>query len=101
MSPLMSITRAASEASRTSNVVAASGIVLSLFDRHEIRQPRDLEDLAVVVRQAGRPHLHFTRAGLREQAHDQRDPGAVDVLDLGEVEHDGTRMPARSLAVRA
>src|SRR5919106_6156188 len=101
MSPLMSITRAVSETSRTSNLVAASGIVLSFFDGHEIRQPRDLEDLAVVVRQAGGPHLHVSCAGLREQANDQGDARAVDVLDLGEVEHHGARVAARRLAVRA
>src|ERR687895_1044919 len=101
MSPLISITRAPSESSRTSNVVAASGMVLFLLDGHEIRQPRDLEDLAVVVRQAGGPYLHVSCARLREQADDQRDARAVDVLDLREVERYGARIAARGLAVGA
>src|ERR671918_524076 len=101
MSPFISITRAVSRTSRTSNVVAVSGILVSSLDGHEIRQARDLEDLAVVIRKTARPHLDLAGARLREQAHDQRDAGAVDVLDVGEVEDDRAGAPAGRLAVRA
>src|SRR5688572_12363588 len=100
MSPLMSITRAPSDASRTSNVVAASGMVapfragdgavLVVSDRHEVRQPRDLEDLAVVLGQSARGNPHVPRACLCQQPHDQGDAGAVDVVGPGEVQDDGT-----------
>src|SRR5436190_1145882 len=82
MSPLMSMARAPSETSRTSKVVAASGIVApfcapawpdgAVFvvgDCHEVGQPRDLEDLAVVVRQPERLHLHLIRSGLGQEAN--------------------------------
>src|SRR3954454_15797055 len=93
MSPWMSITRVRADGSRTSNLVAASGMVapfratdgavLVVGDRHEVGQPRDLEDLAVVVRQPERRHLHAARPRLGQEAHDQRDAGAVDVVRAG------------------
>src|SRR5215210_4215388 len=98
MSPLMSITRVCSETSRTSNVVAASGIVAllgaadgALFvvgDGHEVGQPGDLEDLAVVVRQPECLHLNTLRAGLGQEPDDQRNTGAVDVVGVREIEGD-------------
>src|SRR3954471_19317803 len=98
MSPWMSITRTGPEGSRTSNVVAASGMVapfravdgaaLVVGDRHEVGQACDLEDLAVVVRQAERRDLDPAGARLGQEAHDQRDPGAVDVAGGGEVQGD-------------
>src|SRR5215218_1016447 len=98
MSPVMSITRVCSETSRTSNVVAASGIAAprgvadgALFvvgDGHEVGQPGDLEDLAVVVRQPECLHLDPVRAGLGKEPDDQRNTGAVDVLGAREVEGD-------------
>src|SRR5215213_1090829 len=105
MSPLMSITRAPSDASRTSNVVAASGTVapfragdgavLVVSDRHEVRQPRDLEDLAVVVGQPARGDLDVARPRLCQQPHDQGDAGAVDVVGSGEVQDDGSATGGR------
>src|SRR5215212_10973246 len=98
MSPLMSITRVSPEASRTSNVVAASGIVRplraadgALFvvrDGHEVGQPGDLENLAVVVRKAECLHLDPALPGLGQEPHDQGDTGAVDVVGALEVEND-------------
>src|SRR3954469_2060786 len=98
MSPSMSIARAVSETSRTSNVVAASGIgapfraakraVLVVGNRHEVGQPRDLEDLAVVVRQPECLHFDSVRAGLGQKPDDQGDAGAVDVVRVLEVEDD-------------
>src|SRR5215212_7226508 len=90
MSPWMSITRVCPEGSRTSNLVAASGMVppfraadgarFVVRDRHEVGQPRDLEDLAVVVRQPERRDLYPSGPRLGQKAHDQRDAGAVDVV---------------------
>src|SRR3954453_4484108 len=107
MSPWMSITRTGSEGSRTSNLVAASGMVapfravdgavLVVGDRHEVGQPRDLEDLAVVVRQPERRDLDPAGARLGEEAHDQRDPGAVDVVRAREVQRDPARLAGRLL----
>src|SRR5919108_546997 len=99
MSPSMSITRAASETSRTSNVVAASGIdapfraangvLLVVRDRHEVGQSCDLEDLAVVVRQPECLHVDPARTGLGQEPDYERDAGAVDVVRACEVEDDG------------
>src|SRR6185436_3452032 len=98
MSPSMSITRTPSETARTSNVVAGSGIdapfgaansaVLVVGDRHEVGQPRDLEDLAVVVRQPVCLHFDPARPGLGQKPDDQGDTGAVDVVRTREVEDD-------------
>src|SRR3954451_21578714 len=98
MSPLTSIRRAASATSRTSKVVAASGMVvpfgaghgafLVVGDRHEVGQPRDLEDLPVVARQPERPDFDAALAGLCQKPDDQRDPRAVDVVGALEVERD-------------
>src|SRR5919198_6064793 len=97
MSPLMSITRAPSEGERTWNVVAASGMgspfradygdILVVSDPHEVGQPGDLEDLPVVLGKAARGDLDPARPGLRQQADDQGNAGAVDVVGAGEVEY--------------
>src|SRR4051812_34249105 len=96
MSPLMSMTRAWSDGARTSSVVAVSGMpaplraahgaVLVVGYPHEVREPRDLEDLAVVVREPAGREVDGLRARLRQQAHHQRDARAVDVVRAGEVE---------------
>src|SRR3954471_6189765 len=109
MSPLMSMARAPSESSRTSKVVAASGIVppscaahgavLVVADCHEVGQPRDLEDLAIVVRQPECLHLDVSRPGLRQEPDDQGDPGAVDVFGALEVQHHGAGPAARCLHI--
>src|SRR5215207_1608069 len=110
MSPSMSITLTPSETARTSNVVAASGIltpfraanstVLVVGDRHEVGQPRDLEDLAVVVRQPECLHFDPTGAGLCQEPDDQGDAGAVDVVGAREVEDDRAGSTGRGLRVR-
>src|SRR6478735_5029258 len=102
MSPWMSITRACWDGSRTSNLVAASGMVapfravdgavLVVRDRHEVGQPRDLEDLAVMVGQPERRDLDPACARLGQEADDQRDPRAVDVVGPGEVQCDRPRL---------
>ena len=45
---------------------AAHGAVLVVGDGHEVGQPRDLEDLAVVVRQPECLHFDPVRPGLRQ-----------------------------------
>src|ERR1019366_7864423 len=55
-------------------------------------QPGDIEDLPVVLRQAARDHLAALRPGPGEHADDQRDPGGVDVVDVGEIEHHRARL---------
>src|SRR4051794_19364460 len=109
ISPLTSIRRAASATSRTSKVVAASGMiapfgaahgaVFVVGDRHEVGQPRDLEDLPVVARQPERPHFDAALAGIGQQPNDQRDSGAVDVVGSLEVERDRNRAAFRSARV--
>src|SRR5690349_11727166 len=101
MSPVMSMMRAAVAASRTSKVVACSGIgaplvgaggaVLVVGDGHEVREPGDLENPPVVLREAEGPHLDPALAGTGQQAHDQGDPCAVDVVDVAEVQGDLAR----------
>src|SRR5215213_4210648 len=110
MSPSMSITLTPSETARTSNLVAASGIVtpfraanstvLVVGDRHEVGQPRDLEDLAVVVRQPECLHFDPTRTGLGQEPDDQGYTGAVDVVGAREVEDDGVGPAGRGPLVR-
>src|SRR5436190_24310247 len=109
ISPLTSIRRAASATSRTSNVVAASGMIVpfgaahgAVFvvgDRHEVGQARDLEDLAVVARQPERPDFDATLAGIGQQPDDQRDSRAVDVVGALEVERDRDRAAVLSAHV--
>src|SRR3954468_21726892 len=55
-------------------------------DPHEVRQPGDLEDLAVVVAEPPGAHLDPVGAGARQQPDDERDPGAVDVGRPGEAQ---------------
>src|SRR3954451_17306770 len=98
MSPVISITRVSWPTSRTAKVVGGSGMVCSfgvahgaravVDDGHEVRQPRDLEDLAVVLRQPARPHGDVGPPGLRQQPDDEGDARAVDVLGAFEVEGD-------------
>src|SRR3954452_20017043 len=109
ISPLTSIRRAASATSRTSNVVAASGMIVpfgaahgAVFvvgDRHEVGQPRDLEDLAVVARQPERPDFDAGLAGIGQQPDDQRDTRAVDVVGALEVQCDRDRAALDSVRV--
>ena len=67
--------------SSVSSVVCGDRCRLVRKDGDEIGQPRDLEDLAVMLRQAARADLATLCTGAGEQAHDQRDPGRVDVFD--------------------
>src|SRR3954468_10530336 len=109
MSPVMSMTRVSSETSRTSNVVAASGMVVLLGaadgarfvvgDGHEVGQPRDLEDLAVVVGQSECLHFDPVGTGLGQESDDQRYPRAVDVGGALEVEDDRGDAVAGRIAV--
>src|SRR5437868_1824669 len=77
-SPTMSMTRAASDGERTSNIV----------DPHEVRQPGDLEDLPVVGAQTARRQSDAAGARVGQQLNDQGNPRAVDVVRAREVEHD-------------
>src|SRR5215210_5049169 len=89
-SPVTSMIRVEGEVVRTSKVVAWSGIgapsddaegtVFVVGDGHEVRESRDLEDPAVVLREAKRAYGDPALACLGEDPHDERDPGAVDVV---------------------
>src|SRR3954452_7733297 len=97
-SPSMSTT-VAPPRSRTA-IVAVASVIGAPFrarqgarrvgrDPHEVRQPRDLEDLAVVVAEPPGPHLDALGTRSREQSHDERDAGAVDVGGIGEAQRHG------------
>src|SRR5437588_8605499 len=115
-SPLMSTTAIFSPTRRTSIVIAGTSIagVLPLMfllalatgsggrmgeladgaveigkELDEVRQPGDVEDLAVVRGQATGNNLPAFGPRPGEHADDQRDAGGVDVVDRGEVEHHG------------
>src|SRR5688572_10413775 len=98
MSPLMSMTRAESPTGRTSKVMVSSGIrcplqradgaVFVVGDGHEVDEPGDLEDPAIVLGEPEGPYADVVLACLRQQADDQGDAGAVDVVDVLEVEGD-------------
>ena len=53
---------------------------------HEIGEPRDTENLLVVLAETGSDQRHMRLARLGQDAHDEGDAGAVDVIDIGEVE---------------
>src|SRR3972149_9204661 len=116
MSPEMSTMLVAAPASRTSMVTIACGIPLPPCrsqghvadggrlvreDLHEVGKPGDLEDLAVVVGQATRGDRPLVLPGLREDPHDQRDAGRVDVVDVAEVQQDRSRAVPGRLVVGA
>src|SRR5215469_14029966 len=112
-SPLMSTTAVFSPTRRTSIVMAgvpisvvlpfgvptagrgssgrmgelADGAVEIGKELDEVRQPGDVEDLAVMRGQAAGDDLPAFGPRLGEHADDQRDAGGVDVVHLGEVEH--------------
>src|SRR5262245_54113836 len=95
---------------RTSKVAVASGMaapfravygaLLVRVDCQEVRQPRDLEDLAVVRSQSEGADLDPCRAGLGQQADDQRDARRVDVTGAAEVEHHRVGLVACGLGPR-
>src|SRR5579884_2330583 len=100
-SPRTSITLVAPSTGRTA-IDTASCVMPSPFvveDGHEVRQPRDPEDLAVVIGQATGLHLASRLPGFGQQADDEGDAGRVDVVDAAEVQ-DQHRRVAR-LPVRA
>src|SRR5215217_6258768 len=90
---------------RTSKVAVASaisvpsyalyGAVLVGVDRHEVGQPGDLEDLAVVVGEAVRPDRDAVCPRTGEQADHECDAGRVDVAAVLETEHHGIGAHAR------
>src|SRR5579859_2256319 len=72
----------------------ADGAVEIRKELDEVRQPGDVEDLAVVRGQAARDDLPAFGPRPGEHADYQRDPGRIDVVDGGEVEYDGARAGA-------
>src|SRR5688572_9920459 len=62
--------------------------VLVGVDAHEVAQPGDGDDLPVVLAEPEGAHRAVLLAGPGQQPHDQGDPGRVDVVDVGEVQHD-------------
>src|SRR4029077_19616765 len=66
----------------------ADGAVEIGKELDEVRQPGDVEDLAVVRGQAGGDNLPAFSPGPGEHADDQRDARRVDVVHRGKVEHD-------------
>src|SRR4029077_20255268 len=67
----------------------ADGAVEIGKELNEVRQPGDVEDLAVVRGQAAGDDLPAFGPRAGEHADDQRDTGGVDVVDRGEVENHG------------
>ena len=70
----------------------ANALALVLEDRHEIGQPRDLENLLVVRAESvdEQAALGLARAG--QQADDQCDARAVHVADIAKVENNARRV---------
>src|SRR5687767_9953360 len=66
--------------------------VLVGVDPHEVAQAGDGEDLAVVLAEPEGAHRAVLLAGPGQEPDDQGDPGRVDVVDRGEVEHDRGRV---------
>src|SRR5829696_2675516 len=97
----MSITRAASETSRTSkdSGIVAQGCGFVVRDGHELGQARDLEDVAVVLRQPERAYVQPILPGLSQKPHDQGDAGAVDVFGPFKIEDHGAQGGSRGLDV--
>src|SRR5579864_4631623 len=73
----------------------ADGAVEVGKELNEVRQPGDVEDLAVVRGQPAGDDLAAFGPGPGQHADDQRDAGGVYVVHRGEVDHD------RARAVRA
>src|SRR6266566_5822213 len=73
----------------------ADGAVEIGKELDEVRQPGDVEDLAVVRGQAAGDNLPAFGPRPGEHADDQRDAGGVDVVHRGEVEHDRAHFRAR------
>ena len=67
-------------------IYAGDRCALVSIGRHEIRKPRDLEDLPVVLAQVTGQQLAPLRARPRQQTDDQRNARAVDVADAAKVE---------------
>ena len=68
-------------------------------DPDEVRDAGDLEDLAIVVREAFGLELDPVTAALGKQPDEQRDAGRVDVRDVAEVESDDPSFVTRRLGV--
>src|SRR6202011_3927925 len=66
----------------------ADGAVEIGEELDEIRQPGDVEDLAVVRGEPAGDDLPAFGPRAGKHADDQRDTGGVDVIHRGEVEHD-------------
>src|SRR4029077_15226156 len=65
----------------------ADGAVEIGKELDEVRQPGDVEDLAVMRGQAAGDNLPAFGPGPGEHADNQRDAGRVDVVHCGKVEH--------------
>src|SRR5579863_7231454 len=70
----------------------ADGAVEVGEELDEVRQPGDVEDLAVVRGQPAGDDLAAFGPGAGQHADDQRDAGGVDVIHRGEVEHHGAQV---------
>src|SRR5438477_360156 len=73
---------------------------LAVVDRDRLVEPGELEDLLVVVVQAGRADEPSVLACTGEDPDDERDPGARQEVDPGEVEQHGLRPVRRRRRVR-
>src|SRR5579872_57371 len=66
---------------------------------HEVSEARNVEDLHVVLAEATGEQAPVRLARPREQADDQGDASAVDVVNVGKVEQDGVWRLALGLGV--
>src|SRR5206468_7688365 len=64
-------------------------------DSHEVREARDLEDLAVMIGEASGTDRAMLLPRARETADDQRDPRARQDVHASEVEDDRLRVALR------
>src|SRR5215211_2776563 len=76
----------------TQRLKRARQVLFVRIDAREVREAGDLEDLDVMVAEAVGQEVALGGAGLAEQAHDEGNPGRVDVVDILEVEDDSLRV---------
>ncbi len=67
---------------------------------HKVGQARNMEDLDVVLTESTGEQLLMDFACAGQQPHNQRNPGAVDVVHVAEIEQDDVGSLALGFCIR-